>query len=476
MSSTRIRKNLLGSTPPQSVSMFIRSLFAPDYFEKINIRPRYQRHIRWKLPAMCELISLIMNNGLLNNITIYKLHPEDKVEHQGKYDDEVMDGQHRLFTLNAFKSSSLQKLPHIKKPFIVHECYETIDENGNKNIQRLFYKDSPELQNWYRDSSYDGVPCFYTQEEKNKFDSFVINITMIYSKLSFNDRRENFISFQKGIPVRNSDYLKNICSCKLIAEFDANGYEEMMNVFLSYCTKKATRYWVQWATRCFLLFKRNNTLEERSESEPVDIFLKKDTAIKIAIEKNHVELNPSGEEFDKFDDVFRCFIAFLQNLDEVMEFNPTQLFALANHFFCGDVDTNVMRTHMPLFAKNGKKKAHKTLWEHSNSDQRKDYFNDCLAELSDMTEEAIAIPLDTKKPSKALKKQVFEKAKVCGACDTCGTKITIDKFHCGHILARKLNGLVKLDNLIPLCAECNLSMGTLDPDYYKKQVLPYNKL
>jgi len=468
MSCIRVRKNLLGTTEPQSKPKEIRDLLYPEYFDKVNLRPRYQRHIRWNLDAMCDFVGTVMNNGLVPGLTTYQLHPQDKIEHQGKYNYEVVDGQHRLFTLNAFKSSSVQRLPHIKKPFIVHERFETVDENGNKQIHRLFYNETDEVKDWCREYNKDGsLPCFYDQDEKDKFNSFSIDLKVIRSPLSMDERRENFMSLQKGIPVRNSDFLKNMTSCKLIAEFDRNGYEDMMNIFFTYCSRKASRFWVQWATRCFLLFI--NSKEERSE--PVKIFLKKDGDILKDIKNNKIELNPSGEQFDAFDDRFRSGMEFLQSLPEDIQLNPSQMFALITHFFRCEVDTLILASHMKLFSTDGQKKEKKTLWEGSNTELRKSYFNACIMELESMTE--LAKPIDTRKPSKALKKQVFEKALVRGTCDTCGANITMGTFHVGHILARARGGLLELDNLIPLCASCNLRMGTLDPDYYKTQVLPY---
>ncbi len=472
MSCIRIRKNLLGATEPQSKPKEIRDLFNPEYFDKINIRPRYQRHIRWKLDAMCELIYTVMNNGLVPGVIMYQLHPKDKAEHQGKYNYEVPDGQHRLFTINAFKSSSVQKLPHIKKPFIVHWIHVTYDESGNKHIQRVFYRNTPEVHDWYRETynKEGGIPFFLDEDEKEAFDNYSLGVTMIRSELSMDERREIFMSLQNGIPVRNSDYLKNMISCKLIAYFDCNGYEEMMSVFFTYCSKKAMSFWVQWAVRCFLLFT-HATQEQSIESDLVKIFLQDDGDILKDIKTNKIELNPSNENMDKFDDKFRNVIEFLQTLPEEIQLNPTQMFSVVYRLFFDDAQPNIIATHMKLFSKDGQKKENKSLWKGDNKELRKSYFIACITELKNMTH--VANPIDTRQPSKSMKKKVFEKAKVKGNCDTCGTKITLGKFHCGHILARARGGLLELDNLIPLCESCNLGMGTQTPDYYMTKVLPY---
>ena len=478
VSMPRVRKNLLGSAEPQSKPKEVRDLLREDYFGTIMLRPRYQRHIKWRPDSMNDFIGTVMNHGLVPGVIMYKLHAEDKdEEYQGKYKYEVVDGQHRLYTLNAFRSGTQQKLPHIKKPFFVHWCHETTDENGNKHIQRVFYQETQAVVNWYRETYKDGgVPCFLTDEEKDAFDDFTIGITMIDTKLSMDQRREIFMSLQKGIPVRNSDYLKNMTSCKLIAYFEENNYESMMtDVFFEYCSKKAGNYWIQWATRCFLLFEKSK--EERSESEPVETFLKYDSAIQKAIKNNNIELNPTAEQFSEFDDAFRSFIDFLRQQEEGTLFNPTQLFALfyhvggSNHTY----NTDILTTHMSIFSKEGQKKVNKCLWESKGEiEPRKRYFNKCLTQLEDMT--AVAKPIDTRPISKKLRKQVFEKAIVAGKCDMCETEITMETFHAAHIVARSLGGETNLDNLIPTCRICNLKMGTQKPDVYKEEVLPYNTL
>jgi 5-methylcytosine-specific restriction endonuclease McrA len=46
----------------------------------------------------------------------------------------------------------------------------------------------------------------------------------------------------------------------------------------------------------------------------------------------------------------------------------------------------------------------------------------------------------------------------CMCCKT--INITQHNFHCGHVVAEANGGKVQVDNLRPICAVCNNSMGT----------------
>jgi len=59
-------------------------------------------------------------------------------------------------------------------------------------------------------------------------------------------------------------------------------------------------------------------------------------------------------------------------------------------------------------------------------------------------------------------KWVGEKQAEAG-CFCCRvTTISMRHFHCGHVVSEKRGGGMTIDNLRPVCANCNLSMGTMD--------------
>ncbi len=462
----RVHRNILGSIQPTPIHKQIRDLLNPEFYDGILLRPGYQRSLAWSQDDMNGFIGTIMKNSFVQPIIMYEFQPEDN---PGKYNYEVPDGQHRLFTLNAFKTSAIQTLPHIAKPFIVHLCYETTDEKGNPKIERLYYKETDEVKEWHN-STYkkQGAACFFNDAEKKRFDNFTLLISMIQTKLSYDDRREIFLDLQKGKPVRGSDLLKNQLSCKLMADFDENGYQDKMFVTLQFCSRKMTKFWAHWGTRFFLIFIE--TKKEEGKKTPAEIFVKTDKEIRKAIDIRALSLKPTAEVFQAFDDRFCLFNQRLQSFG--IKFNPTQLFALFSHFLRDDIDMDVIASHMPDFAKRGQDKPYASLWESKgNVDQRKDYFNDCLGELEKMTTVAPAPPKVLPRVKSPLKKRikVFEKAKVKECCDTCGTKITLETFEESHDIANVKGGTQELPNLFPLCRPCNREMGKLSIAQYMEK-------
>jgi hypothetical protein len=64
---------------------------------------------------------------------------------------------------------------------------------------------------------------------------------------------------------------------------------------------------------------------------------------------------------------------------------------------------------------------------------------------------------------KAVRNAVWERAFPAssrGTCGACSRAIDVFNFHAGHIVAAACGGTATVDNLTPLCACCNTSMGT----------------
>ena len=397
--SIRVRKNLLGESEPVTHKKELCDLLKDSYYDKIVMRPVYQRHIRWSPSAMNDFISTIMDNGLVPGIIMYHFAEDERASTEGK-SYEMVDGQHRCFTLKAFMDSVYVILPHIKTEFIVHGLYKKLDD-GTTEYSRVFYKETQQVIQYCQNNKW--TPSYLTEDEREHFDHYGINVTLIRNKLTLDKRRENFMSLQMGIPGRGSDVLKTT------TEMDSPEFNPRDETEISY--------------------------------------------------------------IHDFDDVFRDFISFLQKIDGGYCLNPTQIFALF-YVLCDETkNRDVILTHIPHLSREGHSRTKRTLWgskyEHG---PRRIYFNQCLNQIMEITEPAL--PLDDRQITKSLRKQVWNKCKD-NLCEICEDKITEKEFEAGHIIPRALGGQTDLENLIPICFDCNRCMGTRNAYEYKRDVYPH---
>jgi hypothetical protein len=56
-----------------------------------------------------------------------------------------------------------------------------------------------------------------------------------------------------------------------------------------------------------------------------------------------------------------------------------------------------------------------------------------------------------------------------GECICCARSLRYEEFHCGHVVAEAKGGKCQLDNLEPICAQCNTSMGTQNLYTFKEK-------
>ena len=87
---------------------------------------------------------------------------------------------------------------------------------------------------------------------------------------------------------------------------------------------------------------------------------------------------------------------------------------------------------------------------------------------------------------KITKKYISPKIRMCvwnryfgknetGSCPLCNNMIRVGKngFHCGHIKSTMNGGLTEIDNLRPICGDCNINMGGMNWDDYLKKLSTY---
>ena len=77
----------------------------------------------------------------------------------------------------------------------------------------------------------------------------------------------------------------------------------------------------------------------------------------------------------------------------------------------------------------------------------------------------------------ALREQVWLRnagAAFKSKCQTrwCQNEINVFNFQCGHVQAESKGGPTTVENLVPLCSRCNLSMGTTHMDAWNEMGAP----
>ena len=114
----------------------------------------------------------------------------------------------------------------------------------------------------------------------------------------------------------------------------------------------------------------------------------------------------------------------------------------------------------------------KTSWNCNNCDY--EICNNCNISKNKPTD---IINRPKKEIPKDVKTQVWDEYvgnKVSTKCLCCKKRdIHIRHFHCGHVIAKSEGGDFTVKNLRPICAQCNLSMGTMSMNEYTKTYFGY---
>lgn len=458
--TNRFSNKLLGDNSIASTTPKIFYIY--NELKDINLRPIYQRDIRWTLPKMSGFLNTIMYSGIVPEILLYKLSEEERDEY--KY--ECIDGQHRLFTIYHFRSGKYVELPGKTKFLIYIEYYN----EETSQTEHIFYEENDNTKEHQINHPSTKV-SYLSKRERDDFDDFVLNIKTITKRLHINERREIFTALQNGIPVRNSDELKNFTNRPFIQYLSDISMEPKMRELLkNNCTRKVDRYWIQWTTK---LWHFVNNYDNKKKSE---IFTIGDSEIRKNIKKrNHPLLDTTPELLQTFDIAFNRFYNFLRSPhNENIKLNPTILFALFIHLMDSDINREqILTSHLPFISKNGMDKVHKNMWENTSKQEvRSTYFNEVLNELESY--KTIKSEIERPSISKKLKNNVWKKYFKNDLIGNCLCGVELNKkgiWHAGHIKAWCKGGDTIVENLLPTCAPCNLEMGSQNAiEFFKNKI------
>lgn len=162
--------------------------FYDQYLKKnrINIQPEYQREFVWNGEKQNLFIDSIMRKYIIPQFILIKTKDD--------YAFECIDGQHRFTVIKHFITGEKLNGNYVR--------WRYKDEN-NKTIN-VFYEENENTK-----SKNSRNKRYFTDEEKEKFDSFELSLCKITSKLEFKDICTIFNRLQNGERTTNLDRLRN---------------------------------------------------------------------------------------------------------------------------------------------------------------------------------------------------------------------------------------------------------------------------
>jgi hypothetical protein len=438
--------------------------------DSYDFDPPYQRGNEWIEKTRNYCIDCIMDPnhiGDLPEFCMYSLTEKDNEERsllgcKNGYSTEVLDGKQRLTTLKSFYNGSY--VDSEKEKYVVHYTYKE-----GRRIDHVFYKETSDVIEFCKKKGWE--LSLMTEKEKYIFENTILNVKT-YHNMTMDQRSLFFTDLQRGQKVTGSDLLKNNIECKITRFFRIHNYEQFKKPILSICTKQFKKFYIHQLVK-FKLCHGNIFCEKNDDtliSPCVNSFLTKDPKIKTWIDSNNEEkLNFTEDELRDFDKLFKeHFIVFIKGMNKKYKINPSQLFALFAYICMNyeSIDKAVLLTHMPSWSDMGKEK--KDLWEKDDKEDRKKYFNECLKQLEKMN---VEFKKDNRKITQKKRKQLWEnyfKGYKNGLCQICKTEeITFKTFESGHIESRHHGGTIEIDNLLPMCRDCNKDMRTRNAEEYQ---------
>jgi hypothetical protein len=445
----------LRTQPRESVSGGI----IEDYIDKCNLRPTYNRPLSWNMSLIQEFVRSVMCGQIIPPVILYK-HPDG--EGDGNKETECIDGQHRLTMLKHFVRSE-QVVVKYKKVMV------TIYDKQTKT--HMFYTDSPHVSEW-ADLHPNNNYTFMSDEQKQQFNKYKFEITLIHGGMTIDERRKMFLSLSGGKMVVNSDQLKNCTNFPLVRLIsDTLALEApITNMIHDKCTKKSNKYWLHWTIRLFLLMK----------SPTLETFMTTDKKINGWLKQTDcVHFDTTEEEERRFEECISKFISFMDKKISV-PVSPCHLFALFVQLNKNCVDEDILASHVPSFVDkkwksyNGinvltawetppplfvatpndyikmREKAYIEVIEHMSSIS-------CKYEYPAQSKNKKATRDDVWLMSNTMKKD--EHGRVVGKCYCCKQTLYMDEFERGHIKSKFRRGDADEYNMRPIHRTCNLEMG-----------------
>ena len=394
--------------------------------------------------------------------------------------NECIDGQNRLNTIKEF-------IEQKSATFAWKNCIES--EDGTILIENVFYEQNEGIdayidakQKKVRKNSVVKTYRYMTEEEKTKFHRYEIASQMIQTKLTLEQRKEIFLKWQNGMPINQSDKIKNesypFCILVVNRSLETNCADKIAPLL-----KSGKNNWLYDLYRMLLVF--------HDATKPIEF------SAQNTIKANQNITKPNGDYKLSDEEYVECTLKLHRFLDS----NPA-LYGLPKDFknisfiitfayiwFKSNTeqrkfleDTQFVTTLVEKCRENPVIK-HNSLNNGPNSKVFSVSFPPTKIIIDDMICERT--PVDPaykkKKVPAALKTQAWYTyiGESIGEtkCLCCGViSITQSDFIAGHIMPEAKGGPTTVENIRPICTKCNLSMGTRNMRDYMAEYHPGRRL
>lgn len=191
--------------------------------EQLILQPSYQRELTWSFVTFNLFLDSVHHNFVMQPILLCKMNNFGSIRQKKVLDKyECLDGQHRLTTLKLYIDGKRLEDNFNDNYLFIKKVKEL--SPGKKIEERIFYKQTPELDNYIqsRSKSKTILYRYMDQAEIQTFNNIEFNIQIIDTDLTkcSNLKAEIFNRIQNGSKVSGVELLKNINHplCKYLRE------------------------------------------------------------------------------------------------------------------------------------------------------------------------------------------------------------------------------------------------------------------
>ncbi len=430
--------------------------FISLYADKVDLRPVYQRALRWGANKCNVFIKNTFEHMMIPELMFYELQPSDERK-KSTHTHEAVDGQHRFMVWLHYIRGQYIQLGSKR-----HLIYIPVKRDGIDVC--IFYKENENTREFVSRNP-GKVVEYLSDEERNHFDNYTVQTRMITSPMTLQERQAMFIGLQSGIPVRNSDLLKNYTHVPLIQSMQDENFElKYKNRMLNHLCNKPTNYWLHWLIRMQQMVVYGSDAMNLADS--------------------HITTLVTGEDNDRLlcsEEQFRAVVnhmeTFFNYMDELCSSDGTlpgcasyvyyALFSLMIHKGVEWMKLRVNSVREVIMIHRRKDVNMKPSTE--DTKLRLEEFTAVERILTDMPEDNerpvhLAETYRKRPINPHVKRETWnwwwgvqEERALCWCC--LKRPISKSSFHAGHVVAQVKGGTTSPDNLRPICGKCNISMG-----------------